>query len=708
LSLIIPTNGIASLTIDGVKGGFDDEYQHPNYPGYSVVVKRWPAAQAQCIVQSDSGFTAITYGMGGAESYGYNAGTYINNLNGYPGIKNQYSATSADNLYTCAETPVQLTVLMRYQPTILNWQLSKLAGTIAPAVDVVQNNPVPVGSQILNGMVYYRYSLQGYYRFSKPGMHAVPLLATSPIVENCNQTEEVLYVVEVKPAANTGFSIDFRNCSMSENVQFSGRDTFDNGSIIYKWNWVFDATQNAEGKSVSQVFTPGAHSVLLIAADSAGCIADSTASFVLNGKPNTPDFRVTSPDSCAGTTFIFEEMNTDASVTQWYWDFGNNDTLTVFDNKPISRRFLTPGTITVKHVVKNGQACVSDTASLVLVIHAMSTASFNMPASVCMPGGAVAFINTSTVAAGVHLNYAWQFGDGSPVSADEDPVHVYRQPGNYTVTLTAFTDKGCASEVSQVFNKFFEKPVASFSLPSYSLCQGMTARFVDESYAPGGTVNAWSWNFGDGSTSTQQEPTRQYNTPGTFQVKLVVGSSQGCVSDTFSRQLQVYPQPLVDAGPSFVVKEGANVQFQATVNAPDFVIRWSPSTGLDNPNIISPTLLNADNDEVYTVTATGQNNCSASDGLTVKVQKGVFIPNAFSPNNDGINDVWKIKNIELYPGATIEIYDRYGSVVYRSTGGSQPWNGSVKGKQAPSGTYYYIIDLKDGSSWRNGSVTLLR
>jgi gliding motility-associated-like protein len=165
---------------------------------------------------------------------------------------------------------------------------------------------------------------------------------------------------------------------------------------------------------------------------------------------------------------------------------------------------------------------------------------------------------------------------------------------------------------------------------------------------------------------------------------------------------------VVDAGPSFVVKEGANVQFQATVNSPGFVIRWSPATGLDNPNIIRPTLINADNDAVYTITAMGQNNCSASDGLTVKVQKGVFIPNAFSPNNDGINDVWKIKNIELYPGATIEIYDRYGVIVYRSTGASQPWDGSIKGKQAPAGTYYYIIDLKDGSSMRNGSVTMLR
>ncbi len=235
LSLIIPTNGISSLTIDGVSNAFDDVYQHPNYPGYSVVVKRWVAAAAQCIVQSDSAFTAITYGMGGAESYGYNAGTYLNNLNGFPGIRNQFSSSATDNAYTCVNTPVQLTVLMRYQPTLLNWKLSELAGTISPAVDVLQTNPVPTGTQLLNGITYLRYSLPGYYRFSKSGVHTVPLYATSPVVETCNQTELVQYQVEVKPAAHVDFNMDVKNCSLTDSVLFVGNDTLDNGMSVYNW-----------------------------------------------------------------------------------------------------------------------------------------------------------------------------------------------------------------------------------------------------------------------------------------------------------------------------------------------------------------------------------------------------------------------------------------------------------------------------------------
>ncbi|HAN66220.1 MAG TPA: hypothetical protein DCQ34_08160, partial [Chitinophagaceae bacterium] len=80
LTLIIPTNGVTSLRIDG-SATFDHTYAHPNLPGYSVVVKRWSAAQAQSRAVSDSAFTAITYGLGSVESYGYNAGTLINNLN---------------------------------------------------------------------------------------------------------------------------------------------------------------------------------------------------------------------------------------------------------------------------------------------------------------------------------------------------------------------------------------------------------------------------------------------------------------------------------------------------------------------------------------------------------------------------------------------------------------------------------------------------
>jgi gliding motility-associated-like protein len=707
LSLIIPTPGVSSLTIDGVPGGYNVVSDHPNLPGYSVVVKRWLAAPAQCIVKSDSAFTAITYGMGAVESYGFNAGTYINNLNGYPGIRNEYSALPADNPYSCVNTPVALTVLMRYKPTGLQWKLSALAGIISPATDVTQTNPVSGGTEIINGLVYYRYSLPGYYKFSSSGLYKIPLFATSPLVETCDQTEEVLYNVEVKPSSAASFNFNYNNCSLSENIRFQGRDTFFNGTLIYKWLWTFNDINKAEGKEVSEVFTPGNHSAKLVAIDSVGCVADTTQSFSLVAKPAAPAIKVSSPDSCAGTTFTFETINPEPGVRQWYWSFGPADTITVSDANPVSRQFMQHDSIIVKHVAKLNETCVSDTAQLMVVVFAKPAASFSTPSLVCMPGGQAAFTNTSAIADGTALQYIWDFGDGSANSTVKDPVHIYNQSGMYNVTLSVVSENGCRSVASRVFNQFVARPVAAFSLPSYNLCQGGEVVFSDESTAPGSTIQSWWWNFGDGSTSTQSKPSKTYNDDGVYNVSQAVKNREGCISDTARRQLKVFMQPVIDAGPSFVVKENTEVTFQSTSNSPSFTFRWSPATGLNNPNILQPALM-ATADALFTLTATGENNCTAFDTLTVKIQRGIYIPNAFTPNQDGLNDAWKIKYIELYPEATVDVYDRYGGVIFNTTGTGRPWDGNIKGKQAPIGTYYYIINLKDGSPAKSGSLTLLR
>ena len=84
------------------------------------------------------------------------------------------------------------------------------------------------------------------------------------------------------------------------------------------------------------------------------------------------------------------------------------------------------------------------------------------------------------------------------------------------------------------------------------------------------------------------------------------------------------------------------------------------------------------------------------------------IPNVFSPNSDGINDVWAIQNLNTYPDATVAIFNRYGQTVFSSIGYLIPWDGKYNGGDLPVGTYYYIIDTKKGRTPVSGSVTILR
>jgi gliding motility-associated-like protein len=171
--------------------------------------------------------------------------------------------------------------------------------------------------------------------------------------------------------------------------------------------------------------------------------------------------------------------------------------------------------------------------------------------------------------------------------------------------------------------------------------------------------------------------------------------------------VQVYLQPVIDAGPSFTVKEGTTIQFKATANSTNLQFVWTPGQELSNPNILQPSL-RVMNDGVYKLTATGDHNCTATDELKVVVQRPVETPNVFSPNGDGINDTWMIKNLILYPNSLLEVFNRYGQLVFRSKGYTTPWDGKMNGKPVPVGTYYYVIQLGNGDPAIKGSVTILR
>jgi gliding motility-associated-like protein len=92
----------------------------------------------------------------------------------------------------------------------------------------------------------------------------------------------------------------------------------------------------------------------------------------------------------------------------------------------------------------------------------------------------------------------------------------------------------------------------------------------------------------------------------------------------------------------------------------------------------------------------------------VKVLKPVIVPNAFSPNADGVNDRWDLPNLGDYPGATVRVFNRNGQAVFFSNGYSTPWDGSYNGRPLPMGTYYYLIDRKNGFTPLSGSVTLVK
>lgn len=525
---------------------------------------------------------------------------------------------------------------------------------------------------------------------------------TALAANNCSGDTTITVTFSLKP--KLAFPVPAPVCaSVNGTVSVAGASVTNGvtGQGVYSGTGV-----NAQGNFNPSVAGEGTHNITYTFTSTAGCTKDTTVQIIVYPKPNAL-FTVT-PDICIDKLATITDASGVAtgSITTWIWDLANGQTPTMTSNAPFTTGYGSAGIDTIKLTVVSDKGCYSDPYKKNLTVHPLPLVNFNMPASVCLPGSAAAFTSTTTVGDNSTLTYQWNFGDASLPVSGESVNHIYADSNAYNVTLTATSAFGCVKDSTKVLSAFFNKPHADFSVNTAELCQGEENEFTDLSTASGSAIVRRLWTFGNGTTDTTASPDIVYANPGTYTVKLQVTNAVGCVADT-SKQVVVHLQPKIDAGPSFVVPVGTQVRFNPTVNSSNLQFTWTPGQGLSNMNMLRPTITAAGNG-IYYLTATGDGGCTASDSLTVLILNPVKIPNAFSPNADGIHDTWNIENLKDYPGATVEVFNRYGQKVYHSNGYAAPWDGRFNGSVLPFATYYYVITLKNGFAPITGSITIIR
>src|SRR4029077_6307989 len=146
VNIHVPTIALGSLRVDGAVVPASQIIAHPNLPSYSVALARFIGPAAQHRITCDSTFTATVYGLGNFESYGYNVGTLINNLNYYSEIKNEYNITANTDTFTCPHSPVRLFLKVGYPVTSIHWKLSQVPG-MSPNADSIIINPMLVRTE---------------------------------------------------------------------------------------------------------------------------------------------------------------------------------------------------------------------------------------------------------------------------------------------------------------------------------------------------------------------------------------------------------------------------------------------------------------------------------------------------------------------------------------------------------------------------------
>ncbi|MGB8190581.1 MAG: gliding motility-associated C-terminal domain-containing protein [Chitinophagaceae bacterium] len=288
--------------------------------------------------------------------------------------------------------------------------------------------------------------------------------------------------------------------------------------------------------------------------------------------------------------------------------------------------------------------------------------------------------------------YEWTGPNGFTSSAAQPVIDDvdFADAGIYSVRV--ITDKGCSLSASG--NLQVNPPVTAAVSGNNSICEGNSTLLQ----ASGGSIYTWTPAVGLSSASAPDPIASPLDTT-LYKVK--VTSQFGC-SDSTEIQVNVWKKPIANAGPDKLTREGVPVLLTGTAAGTDVSYFWTPSIGLSDANILQPQALLFD-EQQFTLHVVSNLGCgSSTDNVIVKVFKKVVVPNAFSPNNDGINDLWQIPMLLSYPSPEITVFNRYGQPVFRNKGYSTPWNGTYNGKKLPVGTYYYVIDLKIGevlSGW---------
>lgn len=333
-------------------------------------------------------------------------------------------------------------------------------------------------------------------------------------------------------------------------------------------------------------------------------------------------------------------------------------------------------------------------ASGVLTIRVNST-----PASTAITNSPVCEGTPLVLSASGGSEYAWSNENIFSASGASVTINTAQlsDSGKYYVSVTS--TKGCKQTDSTIVN-IMPAPHATTSFSNKTICEG-DSLFLNSS---GGASYLWSPSAGLSSAVVASPFAKPADTT---IYTVVVQNETGC-KDSATITINVGAAPEADAGPDKNVAEGQSVQLSGNAVGNNLSYTWSPGIFITDVHALQP-VVNPANDVTYYLTVSSNDGCGVSeDSVRVHVFKTVIIPNAFSPNGDGINDTWNIKALNSYDDYELSVFNRYGRTVFTTKNYSKQWDGSFNGKLLPVGTYYYVLDLKQGLPKLKGFVVILR
>ncbi|MDB5147578.1 MAG: gliding motility-associated C-terminal protein [Mucilaginibacter sp.] len=317
----------------------------------------------------------------------------------------------------------------------------------------------------------------------------------------------------------------------------------------------------------------------------------------------------------------------------------------------------------------------------------------------------------------------WSGGAGGTFAKLDDPTTQYfpsaadRAAKSVTLTLTS-TGNDCAAVHKDVTITFAPDPGADAGPPSIDNVCEQTPMVPLTGQVFSGTTVKWTSASGLGKfipSDNVLNPTFQPDAidiaKGSVKLTITATQADDCHTPTDDITINFVPPPTVQAdaaGDTRYVLKDHTITLNPVVGSENVTYEWTPATGLDNPTVKNP-VVTGDQDIIYELKITDKSNgCVNKSSVAVKVSPVINISNTFTPNGDGINDYWEIKGLVAYENSTVDVYNRYGQLLFHSLGYPKPWDGTYQVKDAHTGTYYYVVNTKMNNQVLSGYVVILR
>ncbi len=541
------------------------------------------------------------------------------------------------------------------------------------------------------------------YTYPAYGTYTVSLTAINNTYGLCQST--ATKVINIHPLLSPTLQPSYSTCFKNNQLNFNVGGVF-HPSATFNWQYGANATPSIQnGNPGNTHFTNPSPQNVIVNVSQFGCteLLNATVTFS-NPVAKTDKNKL----DCYGTNLNFPNLSTNAS--QFFWDFGdlstNNDTSSLF-----SPTYFYPvfNTYTVTLIAKDG--ICSDTIKLPIVVNTtLSLNPINTFTPQCLKNNQFNFFANGIYSSGAVFN--WSFGGlSNPLNSNaENPQGIHFLNSGIDTVRFNISEYGCTKQRIQLV-QIWPNPNVKISLSDTAGCQPLKVKFHSWDSIPSQN----NWNIND---EIFKDTTVNYLfvNSGLFSFSVVVSDTNKC-SDTLIRQnyINVLPKPLAK---SLVAPLNTNIlnpeiffiDSTANVHSTYFLF----GDGSNSANIYNQHTYNDEGEYLYTLIVTNQYACSdtVSDKIRIEGIPHGFIPNVFTPNNDGVNDLFKISG-EYISSSSMIIYNRWGSVMFETSDALAGWNGINRQNslQCDNGTYFYLISftLKNEKKYAfKGNVSLFR